>query len=1110
MRLSDIEATITIKESKSIIKEHRSVGQILLELNVINIPAIDNFITPMASSREIPDGLKRWFIDRSKKYIINSEDNNELITNFSRNAEPWMKKRQKEGVALYKFTPTNQLRTDLEHTLDWLTSLYNNAGGAGEADQARMASSIRTIKGLKNMSMAQAIEASQSWMGKIDATVQGKGNISLSDEGEGIQKVLDVGDGYTWYTLTSDECITREGHRVQNCLKNSDMGYARKVKEGYTQIFSLRDKGNNPYVSVEVSRNQLIQVKGKQNRAPIPKYIPYVVPMLNKLNVPPNNQGMGDIRAMNIMFDGKNNKYGTLFDLAEIIDKSDDFITYKADIRPEYSSYFFTDHKNFIIAKIDQSKEYYRRPRQRRDQTYPDLQLPYTTISESEKQQIAQYIASVGSKINTNVNIWELSEYLSTDENGKITSYNNIGKKLLGNEEENFRLINNDERTSRIVYVKNGVKLDTIILNLSDDKNYIDASQSMHDIRESSFPMSQFIKLINKLPLDERPYIIDSENNDNILFQGDDFKISDKVSDVGKRLVKSGSIGAYEALTATSSGSEYVENTSIYISGENTFIKLNKLNYKIPSITVDKSDLADIANVLNKLKIGSLLPEDSISTLEDNGIYYDMIKEKFASDITKSGLEVKNYGSLSTLKTANSIRIYDNKKQEILRLNFGNDRFRTWQTSDKIKIDSIQYFNRLKVLKTRIDLANILNDYTISTASANYGKSFQDEMKLIGLAYSTYNEGWKGVAKQPTKLGSGNAKNKTYEIYELSTRSTNELLIYNATDEITVASLIGSKDAVYELEVYNDSYDTMIARAIKLLHDNNKGMLIKNVTEYGREHRSDKRHKMKFYKTLWKNGFVHHPNYGVKDMEEHLPSSTIARTKTGKWVKEAYNEYDPKINDFLDSKEGSGIDNASPLVPDGRITDNASITSDINDKNDEYYTFYRKNKPLLRVVVDIDRTDRDEKKISIIYTIDGDKVSVATNSILIHFKSEIGKLINLIKLSGSTYLIKNGLYYKRSKLHEIKDNPKMVGYLNNKIVYEDDHYWEYTKYGDYNWILQIETETSIKSLIKVYISEEGLEKITYGSKKIRRNPKLYQPHLNDLIDIVSDLYGGEY
>lgn len=90
-----------------------------------------------------------------------------------------------------------------------------------------------------------------------------------------------------------DSALDREGRHMGHCVGS----YCDQVRGGRTEIYSLRDAQGNPHVTVEVrpktlkSRNNgatiddpitveniysINQIKGKQNKAPVDKYLPYV------------------------------------------------------------------------------------------------------------------------------------------------------------------------------------------------------------------------------------------------------------------------------------------------------------------------------------------------------------------------------------------------------------------------------------------------------------------------------------------------------------------------------------------------------------------------------------------------------------------------------------------------------------------------------------------------------------------------------------------------------------------------------------------------------------------------------------------------------------------
>jgi len=90
--------------------------------------------------------------------------------------------------------------------------------------------------------------------------------------------VYKLNNGWEIVKLTAGDCEP-EGNNMGHCVS----GYAEEVANEKTEIFSLRDPNNNPHVTLEMnfyptsSRNnemriEIQQIKGKNNKEPIPEY----------------------------------------------------------------------------------------------------------------------------------------------------------------------------------------------------------------------------------------------------------------------------------------------------------------------------------------------------------------------------------------------------------------------------------------------------------------------------------------------------------------------------------------------------------------------------------------------------------------------------------------------------------------------------------------------------------------------------------------------------------------------------------------------------------------------------------------------------------------------
>lgn len=132
---------------------------------------------------------------------------------------------------------------------------------------------------IKDQSLEEINLKSQQWHNEQFAEQEVGGTYKLGPESDEI--LLKIG-AFTWVPVYSEDALI-EGAKMQNCIggfcKPSD-----KVK-----IFSLRNKFNNPHVSMSIKFDQtekywyFSEIKGKQNRQPIPKYIPFILPAVDEL-----------------------------------------------------------------------------------------------------------------------------------------------------------------------------------------------------------------------------------------------------------------------------------------------------------------------------------------------------------------------------------------------------------------------------------------------------------------------------------------------------------------------------------------------------------------------------------------------------------------------------------------------------------------------------------------------------------------------------------------------------------------------------------------------------------------------------------------------------------
>lgn len=124
-------------------------------------------------------------------------------------------------------------------------------------------------KRIKKLSVPEAVNQSHKWTEKLN-----KKNTLIEDVNKDIHIIKNYNNGYFWALLKSENSYNREGNLMGHCVSSY---FNKDVK-----IYSLRDKKNNPHCTLEVEKNTLKQLKGKQNKAVIEKYHEYVADFVNQ------------------------------------------------------------------------------------------------------------------------------------------------------------------------------------------------------------------------------------------------------------------------------------------------------------------------------------------------------------------------------------------------------------------------------------------------------------------------------------------------------------------------------------------------------------------------------------------------------------------------------------------------------------------------------------------------------------------------------------------------------------------------------------------------------------------------------------------------------------
>jgi hypothetical protein len=1133
-----MKITDFIIESKVLV-ETRTPNQILLELNVINIPQIDTFLADIAQNLPTKE-TQKWFTSRAKKYLINSEEDNAVITHFSGKAEPWMKARQKEGVQMYRFNPSHDLTTKLAHVVDWVRAMNDTVTGVKAKDQQSIARAKKALKGLNNTSIAQAVELSNQWVTDMNS---GKDSSYKRPEDEtGLVPVMVHGE-FKWYKLTDQDCLDREGKVMGHCVAS----YGSSVKSGKTVIYSLRDNNNFAHATVEVHSGRLEQVKGKRNAPPVAKYQRATVALLNTLNVPPTNRGLNDIHGMDFLYNANNHKYGTVQDIGDKVYDENNISVWSIGGKTADTISMRILVGDRIVCNIGTNKYGSRFEYQVKD---VDAMLGVKVNDAKYRDpmyRLAKFITQVIPQTSTsNVNLGDLSSYMGVlDDTRLLAMFEGMGELVFTDANSVLRFVladTSDNRDDMYMHLTDGKHISNIKYNDEDSNigdrktltgtGYGGLSEKTNDI---------VVKYINTMKPKDRPIIQDS-----FIFQHPTtFEAGTDVANASETIAvsKSGEFGWYKIINADSNQNSssarrrrqysrfstddltsVEDNTSVttqYVlvskNGQRVInIDLNEDETKHKFNIYDRdtirdlsqADAIEVANLFNKSGMNKYYPftnSEVVSLFEENGLYFLREKRMFTTDHSIAGEQFKHEDKeFKAIKTHNHLKIY-HKDVEVVVFDLDND-------IDSAGVKAFHLRNKLTMLNNVRKIADVLNHYDIHRKDQNrydYNMEKDTNRKIAqaGLTYS-YENGWNGMKNGPKPIKtSENELTRTigkseYEIHSFK----RDFLIQNAGTHELVATLKGFKNvndpvlyiSKVKMENQKDASFDIVADALNELHQRDGVKVRLDSGSFKNAERFDFNYKM------------HERGYtGTKGDWESIvnkyPSEVISKGPGGTWIKEAFASSDSSIEAQQNTNNRYRDDQTSA---DKAMRKYHGYPTGLGGDN---YTLYSRKTPVLRAFV-----GGDNLQIIYIVTSDGDGNTVAdamhTQEELLKYGNAIGRLLHKLEIGGGKYLTDHQLYIAKGKLKDITKNPKLAGFTSGEIVYEDGHKWKQgnSRYRENEWNLSITTDDGkIVNLITVKIDGNGIDSIRFSDPKVKKYTKLYRPFLNDIMDIVDQLYGSD-
>jgi hypothetical protein len=301
--------------------------------NVINVDELDNYIGKIIN--DVPSdrpNIRKWFQKNLRKWMINSFEGVVQVNKARAGLPDWLVKQAGGPESLQDFLDNNEVfeleldeefSLEMRHVIDWF--LVHS----------------RPQQDLSRWDVGEVLNKAHNWSGEDDI-IQSSNDVF--DDSDGVEVLMSFNDGSRWisikpvtdkdlpslakdiplgmqvhnYTLSStNPVMRRETYFMRHCI-GSGYGYDEALKSGRSQFYSLRDKNNEPHVTIEANKKRVLQLHGKNNQAPDHKYTPAIIAFLNNYQMDVDDGHYLERARIMKVGEGKNAKYFDRFGISKL------------------------------------------------------------------------------------------------------------------------------------------------------------------------------------------------------------------------------------------------------------------------------------------------------------------------------------------------------------------------------------------------------------------------------------------------------------------------------------------------------------------------------------------------------------------------------------------------------------------------------------------------------------------------------------------------------------------------------------------------------------------------------------------------------------------------
>ena len=247
----------------------------------------------LSHTDEIARGILNQYIKhRVREYVLKQGDEPAFVPVDANRPylSDWAKSALARGEAVYEFDGSrmsDKLKNEITIVRDYLydvATMYVEKVGTTAKNTKRKPKIRYDFLKTNNeyQTFEMALSKADEWHKKITEGLEQrlKSKELLEKSLKGAEFVMELPDNMAAYKLTTPEALDFESEYMGHCVGSG--GYDKGVADSTTQIYSIRDERGEPHVTFEVRGNSIQQVKGKQNKRPVAKYMPAVQEFVRK------------------------------------------------------------------------------------------------------------------------------------------------------------------------------------------------------------------------------------------------------------------------------------------------------------------------------------------------------------------------------------------------------------------------------------------------------------------------------------------------------------------------------------------------------------------------------------------------------------------------------------------------------------------------------------------------------------------------------------------------------------------------------------------------------------------------------------------------------------